>query len=1023
MGIWEILKIEPTRDPDELKKAYRRQLITVHPEDDPEGFQALRSAYEEAVRLAETPEEAPAETEPEEEDHTPRGELERAMQRLYASFFQRVQVSEWEKLLDVPYVNSIDTSEEALYVILDFLTENYVLPHQVFHFLVERLNLTERREELLDRYPFRFLDYIEANSIYPDAVDYTLFRGPEDYDYEGLISVLSEFSRANKAGDLETQKKLLPKISNLPVTNPDMDAMICRYQWQNGDREGAKAAITELEKKYPDAPSVIITRGDILQHTDNIDGAEACYLRAEQLMGNTPMIRGRLAEIMIRREEYEKARDTFFDLLQESPYDGYFRGEVLKACEGIIRKKQERLSEEPGDMKTRIQLAAACYQSYRFEEAIRLLREVPAPTDPVLRTGYYNYLGRSNLSIRHTDEALPELQSWEEAIRAIPEDDTSEDAIAARKRLGYALTLIGVAYMQRKEYDTARPYIESAKGMKHEEYFVTMEESCVLEYLSGNLMESIEVCKELELRAPQNFQASNIRSKCCYRLGLLQESLEYAERAMAIYPYVAEPYYTMAKCLLRMRAYQEVERLADRYEEVNPESDTVCLIRAMVKQEQRGSSGELAKLLLPVLPHLEDDSTDLEEKDEFYRLLGDSYAAEGNATSALENYKKAIRENDRNPHLYRRLAALYKSMGRYEEALHSYRMQGGLEEDNRIFLNQAFCLMQMGQYQESRAAILRAVEEGSTDPMNLMVSGRMLLDIHFAADALEVLERIGDRVENDKDREELLVCKVRALILLRNYKLAEEVLERIFAQGIRSRELLLQQIELFIQAGRFRKAEQVIRYFGWRNEEKARKYDLLCRIRFQEGDLENLSALIREAEELDVQGKKVTTAYQYELLGHLQMLKRKFKEAEQSFLNAANRKPNLRFRYLGYMAECASRQFSGRSRVQRYVATLERTQSTGAEAYETKIRLAQGRRVEKSYKQAHMLLEEVLSMLPQNGEINRTVSLAYEELGWLYLAEKRNGEALLAFEEAQNTRGYDASLKDVIMRLKNDSRN
>ena len=56
-------------------------------------------------------------------------------------------------------------------------------------------------------------------------------------------------------------------------------------------------------------------------------------------------------------------------------------------------------------------------------------------------------------------------------------------------------------------------------------------------------------------------------------------------------------------------------------------------------------------------------------------------------------------------------------------------------------------------------------------------------------------------------------------------------------------------------------------------------------------------------------------------------------------------------------------------------------------------------------------------MLPESEGLNRVVSEAYEELGWLYLAEKKNGEALLAFQKADDSRGYDATLKSMIERL------
>lgn len=52
MSCWIRLGIEPTQDLDTIRLAYRSRLPTHHPETDPEGFQALRAAYEEAQRLA-----------------------------------------------------------------------------------------------------------------------------------------------------------------------------------------------------------------------------------------------------------------------------------------------------------------------------------------------------------------------------------------------------------------------------------------------------------------------------------------------------------------------------------------------------------------------------------------------------------------------------------------------------------------------------------------------------------------------------------------------------------------------------------------------------------------------------------------------------------------------------------------------------------------------------------------------------------------------------------------------------------
>jgi hypothetical protein len=52
LNIWNELGIAPSRDAREIKLAYAAKLKQVNPEDDPEGFQRLRTAYERATALA-----------------------------------------------------------------------------------------------------------------------------------------------------------------------------------------------------------------------------------------------------------------------------------------------------------------------------------------------------------------------------------------------------------------------------------------------------------------------------------------------------------------------------------------------------------------------------------------------------------------------------------------------------------------------------------------------------------------------------------------------------------------------------------------------------------------------------------------------------------------------------------------------------------------------------------------------------------------------------------------------------------
>lgn len=53
MDIWKILGLEPTKDVSAIKRAYAKQTRDCHPEEDPEGFLALREAYQKALDWAE----------------------------------------------------------------------------------------------------------------------------------------------------------------------------------------------------------------------------------------------------------------------------------------------------------------------------------------------------------------------------------------------------------------------------------------------------------------------------------------------------------------------------------------------------------------------------------------------------------------------------------------------------------------------------------------------------------------------------------------------------------------------------------------------------------------------------------------------------------------------------------------------------------------------------------------------------------------------------------------------------------
>ena len=52
-SFWSVLELEPTQDVSAIKRAYAGKARECHPEEDPEGFQRLHEAYQQARKLAE----------------------------------------------------------------------------------------------------------------------------------------------------------------------------------------------------------------------------------------------------------------------------------------------------------------------------------------------------------------------------------------------------------------------------------------------------------------------------------------------------------------------------------------------------------------------------------------------------------------------------------------------------------------------------------------------------------------------------------------------------------------------------------------------------------------------------------------------------------------------------------------------------------------------------------------------------------------------------------------------------------
>ena len=105
MDTWMVLGIDKTKDKSLIKDRYFDLLTKVNPEDNPEGFKILRAAYEKALEYAKN--------ENIDEDNSDLEKWIEKVKTIYKSFSLRIDINEWNKLLNEDISFSLETKDVA----------------------------------------------------------------------------------------------------------------------------------------------------------------------------------------------------------------------------------------------------------------------------------------------------------------------------------------------------------------------------------------------------------------------------------------------------------------------------------------------------------------------------------------------------------------------------------------------------------------------------------------------------------------------------------------------------------------------------------------------------------------------------------------------------------------------------------------------------------------------------------------------------------------------------------------------
>lgn len=389
--------------------------------------------------------------------------------------------------------------------------------------------------------------------------------------------------------------------------------------------------------------------------------------------------------------------------------------------------------------------------------------------------------GRTYLCIGEYEPALSCFFKWKTAIEEIPVEDTSPDADKKRKRYEYANFLIGDCYLKTRKYDEARRYFEVALAKEHEEIILSLEALCELEYESGNPEKCLSACERLFERDSRSYIGYDYMSKAYYKMGYANEAINCCEHAIAIYPYVAEPYALEIKIFIRLEKIDFARNILGRFREYGIESDRIDYAEAQIL-EAEGKYEDAITLLVGTINRGDSLESDMKDYWDLYMMLAGLYERVEKNDEAISLYERIIKQEPAHWGAYGRLGILYRDKDRIDDALSMLTTQLEIMPSGYYYIQRAIIYKHIGKLEEAKADYIEALEDG-TD--NYFCYSRIALIYELEGEynkAIEHLEKALEIVADDDTQKnkhaDIIATRARILQCMKAFEESQKYYEK-----------------------------------------------------------------------------------------------------------------------------------------------------------------------------------------------------------------------------------------------------
>lgn len=771
--IFQILGIEQTKDERTLKNAYREKLAVTNPEDDPEGFKRLRTAYEEACRYAKTPEEGTGEQEsPNLEDDTPADRWIRGVREIYENITDRCDVSKWKSLFDADAFLSLEEEENCTTYLLRFLMEHFKLPTDVWKLLNEKIHIVQNAGAFRERFPAQFVNYMVHKCESGEEVDFTRFTGAEDADYDQFLQYYDRAFQALQEGNTEEAERMIECGDALEITHPVMEVCRASLYEKKGRTGEAVTHLKELADRYPEDDLIAYNTAEMLWRNDRHPDAAVIYEKLRKKLPKHYMANLRLTDWYYEQENYKEAKKCAEEVLSVGGDDSFL--ETLQKINARLEQDMQREYADTEDAGTGLDLCWCYLQDGKTDLGIRTAEALESRVPVDRKEEYLGLMTKLHAEAAAYEDTIMLAAKWEESLEKKllrDTDPTEEEKDKDRIRQSHLIRMQcyrAYGYVQPDKFAEAIAEAEKAQtgtpkdiGMLIEkaQIYVEMGEYEHCAEITGRLIDEYQVyaayANELEA-AKRQWNAAGV--------------IQNGRACLSYFPEYVKAYEMMAKVYLDLEHTEELKALLQEAKEHNIKSVILeayewQMTNTGLPQEQMNDA--IDKFRKEYLSKVEAGETMFYRKGlpliteylyaypcEFLLVeRGDFHKAAGCLEAAKLDYEKALSMNPANPFAWKGLEQIHRYRGEYDEAMSCLRKtvffysKGGTEKNTwtELLAERAELYFLLGNtemaekyYREYREATGSA---GERDRERMRAFARCLACNDKTTEALKVLDK------------------------------------------------------------------------------------------------------------------------------------------------------------------------------------------------------------------------------------------------------------------------------------------